>query len=370
MIRTLSVSRSKRFVVSALFAPCLLSTPAFAADKTAKAPASKAPPAAAAPAVEAPAPAPDAAGPAPAPDAATDPAKVEARQRYDRGIRLYAEGEFALAVIEFERAYTLVPDYRVLYNIGQVRIQLAQYARAKKALDQYLTEGGEAVPPERKASVQTDLEMLASRTATLEIKSNIPDAEVVVNDSIVGRTPLKEPLLLDAGEHRITLRKPGYSQRFSQITLAGRDAESLDLPLEKIPETKSERVIVEKAAVEKSNRSTWLWATWSATGVFAIGAGVTGGLGIKAANDLEDLQADPSATRGELDSQQSRAKTLLIVADVLGAAAIISGGTAIYLTLTGPKKEEKPPAAAPRSASAGSVGVVLRPNFVGLRGTY
>jgi len=353
MIRTWFVSRSKLFVYPALLAPCVLSTPAFAADKTAPA----------TPPVEAPA-APDTA--APAPDAAADPAKVEARQRYDRGIRLYAEGEFALAVIEFERAYTLVPDYRVLYNIGQVRIQLAQYARAKKALDQYLAEGGEQIAPERKASVQSDLDMLASRTATLEIRSNVPDAEVVVNDSIIGRTPLKEPILLDAGEHRITLRKPGYSQRFSQITLAGRDSESLELPLEKIPETKSERVIVEKRVSEKSNRSTWLWATWSATGAFAIGAGITGGLGIKAANDLEDLQTDPSASRSKLDSQQSRAKTLLLAADILGAAALVSGGAALYLTLSGPSEKEKPPAAAPK----GSVGFMLRPDFVGLRGTY
>jgi tetratricopeptide (TPR) repeat protein len=356
MIRTRFL-RSSLVTLTALAAPVLSPLDALAAD----------PPAATA----APAPADPAAAPAEgdAAQAASDPSKVEARQRYDRGIRLYAEGEFALAVIEFERAYTLVPDYRVLYNIGQVRIQLAQYARAKKALDQYLAEGGDQVAPERKASVQADLEMLASRTATLEIKSNVPDAEVVVNDSIVGKTPLAEPVLLDAGEHRITLRKPGYSSKFSQITLAGRDAESLQLDLEKVPDAKVSQVIIEKSAPEKSNRSTWLWATWSATGVFAIGAGITGGLGIKAANDLEELQSDPSATRAKLDSQQSRAKTLLIAADVLGAAAVISGGTAIYLTLSGPKKEEKPVATG-HGAKKASVGVLLRPDFIGLRGTY
>jgi hypothetical protein len=154
------------------------------------------------------------------------------------------------------------------------------------------------------------------------------------------------------------------------MTLAGRDAESVQLDLEKVPEAKVSQIIVEKAAPEKSNRSTWLWATWSATGVFAIGAGVTGGLGIKAANDLEDLQTDPSATRSKLDSQRSRARTLLVAADVLGAAAVISGGAAIYLTLSGPKKEEKVAATPPRMAKAGSVGVLIRPDFVGLRGTY
>jgi hypothetical protein len=345
MIRIQSLSRSKFVVLAALLAPSFLPAHALAAD----------PPAT--PAVGTPAEA----------EPASDPAKVEARQRYDRGIRLYAEGEFSLAVIEFERAYTLVPDYRVLYNIGQVRVQLAQYARARRSLEQYLAEGGDQISAERKAAVQADLEMLASRTATLQIKTNVEDAEIVVNDSIVGRSPLAEPILLDVGEHRINLRKPGYSPRFSQITLAGRDAETLELNLEKVPEAKVSQIIVEKAVPESSNRSAWLIATWSATGVFAVGAGITGGLGIKAANDLEELQTDPSASRGKLDSAQSRAKTLLLTADILGVAAVVSGGAAIYLTLSGPKKEANPP---PTTAPTGGVGFLIRPNFVGLRGTY
>ena len=356
MIRPRCAFRSHFIVLAALLAPSVAPALAFAADPLPAATSST------------PGPAP---GTAAAADPAADAAKVEARQRYDRGTQLYAEAEFALAVIEFERAYTLVPDYRVLYNIGQVRIQLAQYSRAKKALEQYLAEGGEQIAAERKASVQADLEMLASRTATLEIKTNVDAAEVVINDSIVGHSPLKEPVLLDVGEHRITLRKPGYSSRFSQITLAGRDAQSLQLDLEKVPEAQVSQIIVEKSAPKESNRSTWLWATWSATGALALGAGVTGGLGIKAANDLEDLQNDPTATRGKLDDARSRAKTLLLAADILGVAAIVSGGTALYLTLSSPKKEESAPAAGGRARATGvDVGFLIKPNFVGLRGTY
>ena len=36
-------------------------------------------------------------------------------------------------MVEFERAYQLSDNYRVLYNIGQVRIQLGRYAKAKEA---------------------------------------------------------------------------------------------------------------------------------------------------------------------------------------------------------------------------------------------
>ena len=67
--------------------------------------------------------------PAAEPAAQVQPADVEeARRRFDRGVKLYSEGDFTLAVIEFERAYELVANYRVLYNIGHVSIQLRQHA--------------------------------------------------------------------------------------------------------------------------------------------------------------------------------------------------------------------------------------------------
>jgi tetratricopeptide (TPR) repeat protein len=191
----------------------------------------------------------------------------EAGDRYSRGLQLYTEGDYALAVIEFERAYSLVPEYRVLYNIGQVRLQLANYAKARRALEQYLSQGGERIPEERRNAVLADLQMLVARTATLRIDSSIVGAEIQVDEVSVGHVPLAEPLLLDAGEHRIVVQRAGYQAQATQVTLAGLDEKSVRVDLERIPENKS--IIVEKSNSE-SNRSTWLWATWSATGVFAI----------------------------------------------------------------------------------------------------
>src|SRR5688572_21286235 len=77
------------------------------------------------------------ADPAPAEPAAPEPsaeAKQEARERFNQGLALFEDGDYGLALIEFERAYAVVPDYRVLYNIAQVNIQLGRYAKARHAL--------------------------------------------------------------------------------------------------------------------------------------------------------------------------------------------------------------------------------------------
>ncbi|HEX6275273.1 MAG TPA: hypothetical protein VFZ53_19670 [Polyangiaceae bacterium] len=305
-----------------------------------------------------------------APAAPSEEAIAEAARRYDLGLRLYAEGEFRLAVIEFERTYQITQDYRVLYNIGQVRIQLGNYARAIGALNEYLKQGGDKVAPDRKKAVESDLDMLAARTGHVRIVANVAGADILVDDLPVGVSPLAEAVLLDAGEHKITARKRGYDGRAVPVTLAGRDSMLVEIKLDKIPEGGS-RVVIQQ--VDKESDPTWMYAMWSATGVLAVGAGVFGVLGIKEKNELEDLrvQKDPEPTRDELDDTSRRAKSLLTTADILGVAAVASGGIALYLTLTYEpdkgKGREKPPGTKP---AAVKTGLVVGPNRIALKGEF
>lgn len=293
--------------------------------------------------------------------APSEEAIAEAARRYDMGLKLYAEGEFRQAVIEFERSYKITSDYRVLYNIGQVRIQLANYARATAALNDYLKQGGDKISEDRRKAVEADLEMLASRTGRMRIVANLPGADILVDDIIVGQSPLPEAVLVDAGEHKVTAKKTGYDARAQQITLAGKDSMLVEIKLEKIPEGGSKVVIRE---VQKEDDSTWMIATWTATGVLAVGAGVTGGLGIKAANDLEEMRDEEGTTNDERESASDRAQTLLLAADVMAAAAVVTGGIALYLTLSssGSDSKEAPPKA--------KTGLVLGPNRIAIRGEF
>jgi hypothetical protein len=285
--------------------------------------------------------------------------KEEAAQHYKKGLELYEDEEIALAALEFEKAYELTEDYRVLYNIGQVRFQLGYYARATKALRQYLKDGGNALTAERQAQVQKDLELLSYRTGTLTIVTTTNGAEVVIDGATVGESPLGEGVLLDAGEHRVTARKAGYFGETKLVTLMGREHRSITIHLIATPSRTERTVIVKQPvlATESSNRRTWMWATWSGAGALAMGAVVTGGFGVVAANELGDLRRDPSATRGELDDTQRRARTLLVTADVLGASAVLLGGTALYLTLSSPSHPRTRPNALSDSTYAIDVGL-------------
>ncbi|HEX7451527.1 MAG TPA: PEGA domain-containing protein [Polyangiaceae bacterium] len=304
-----------------------------------------------------------------APAASPDAVK-EAAGRYTRGLSLYGDGEFLLALVEFERAYELSKNYKVLYNIGQVRIQLGRYAQGREALAEYLRLGGENVNAERLAAVNKDLAMLVERTASLNIVANQPGADISLDGKVIGTSPLSAPLVVDAGEHSLVLHKSGYYDRSQSVTLAGR--EQIDVTVELVPvaEVGGPRVVVERpterVAPAKPSHAA-VWVGWSTTGALAVTAGVTGYLGIAKANDLQSMRTELGVTRGQLDNAKSSANTLLIISDVTTGFAVVAGGVSLYLSLA--KPAERPPGARAQSMPP-SLALRVAPGSLALRGAF
>lgn len=279
------------------------------------------------------------------PAAAATPETVdpmeEARLRYERGLSLYAGAEYVLALVEFERAYQLSPNYRVLYNIGQVRIQLGRYARALEVLTQYVKEGGDAIEAERRASVQKDIDMLSERTAKLTVRTTEPGANISLDGVVIAVSPLTAPLIVDAGEHNVGVRKVGFYDRFQAVTLAGRDDLKIDLDLVKLKHDDRPAVVVERRTerqiVERPGRPL-MWAGWAATGTLGIGAGVAGYFGIQKAQELESMRTQYPVKQDEMQKTKSAARTMFLASDIMGASAVVLGGVSLYLTLSSSDK--------------------------------
>ena len=309
---------------------------------------------------ETPAPAAAASAPAPAPVSAE--VLKEAGERYARGLSLYGDGEFLLALVEFERAYQLSNNYKVLYNIGQVRIQLGRYAKAKEALEDYLKEGGKNLTAERRQAVDKDLATLAERTASLNVVTPELGADISLDGKVIGTSPLAAPLIVDAGEHNLVLHKSGFYDAAQSVTLAGHDQLELKVELKPIPlatETKSDGPRPTTVAVSKPSH-TAAYVSWAATGALAVTAGVVGYFGVSKAHDLASLRGEFGATRDQLDKAQSSARTLLTISDVTAGLAVVAGGTALYFTLSHPSESPSP--------SAVTLGIA--PNGVRLRGSF
>ncbi len=74
----------------------------------------------------------------------------------------------------------------------------------------------------------------AKRPANLTVRSRVRDAEVLLDDQAVGKTPLATSISLPAGVHQLELRRAGYQTKKQQVELGeGATGEvSLDLPID------------------------------------------------------------------------------------------------------------------------------------------
>ncbi|HKO54178.1 MAG TPA: PEGA domain-containing protein [Polyangiaceae bacterium] len=303
---------------------------------------------------------------APAPATAASPAisaevLKEAGERYARGLSLYGDGEFLLALVEFERAYQLSNNYKVLYNIGQVRIQLGRYAKAKEALEDYLKTGGANLSPERSQAVKKDLATLAERTASLNVVTREVGADISLDGKLIGTSPLSAPVIVDAGEHTLVLHKSGFYDSAQSVTLAGHDQAELTVELKPIPVVAQAKAGDGKAApvapAKSSNAA--MWVSWAAAGTLAATAGVVGYFGISKANELESMRAEYGVTRSELDKAHRSARTLLTITDVTAGLAVVAGGVALYLTLSRPSEK-----------SSSNVALGIAPDGLRLKGSF
>jgi hypothetical protein len=303
-----------------------------------------------------------AAGPAsPAPPTSNVDA---ARLHFQRGADFYKDGNFDAALAEFAKAQQLAPNYRILYNIGQVQAERHDYVAAVRTLTDYLAQGGAELPEERRAQVQSELASLKTKISELTVKSNVAGAEVSVDGVSVGLLPLASPLLVSAGSRRITVSKRGYAPVERTITVTGDEQAQVEIPLEALsPPTQGRRKGAEAGPrSDESSGNAAAWVSVAATGVFASGATVFGLFARSKNEDLDHALDEYPFDAGRVGGLRSDVKRDALLCDGFAAASAVSAIFAVYFFVSGSGRSE--PRAAVRSR------LVAHPQGLALTGEF
>jgi hypothetical protein len=96
------------------------------------------------------------------------------------------------------------------------------------------------VAGETTADVKFELEPSDSKAAHLTVSTGLPDAEVVVDGQVVGRTPLPSSLTVIPGHRTVELRRAGYVTSRKEITLGDGASGALAFDLEEDPAATTE----------------------------------------------------------------------------------------------------------------------------------
>jgi tetratricopeptide (TPR) repeat protein len=250
----------------------------------------------------------------------------QARAHFGRGVQYYEDGDYSAALLEFERAYALQHAYQLLYNLGQVSTELRDYAKAERYFRDYLSKGGSAIEPERRAEVIGELGKLKARVGSLRITTNMSGAEIRLDDRVIEH-PDSGPVRVSAGRREIVAEKPGYAPVRRAVDVLGGEEQSVAL------------VFGAPVATSSGDSSNVLpWITGITSAVVLIGAGAVGYWAYKDSSDYKN-ELDHITTQARLDQLSSGARSKALVADVLLGTAVAGGIVTVILVLSGGTRE-------------------------------
>lgn len=271
-----------------------------------------------------------------APDAAR-----EAGQHFRRGVELYGEANYAGALVEFKRAYTLAPSSTALYDIGETQFQLQDYASALQTFKRFLAEFGPA--ENHHAEVEASVQVLATRVGHLRVTTVPEGADVVVDDEAVGKTPMAEPVLVSVGHRRVVVSMLGRESVTRFVDVAAGDEADVTIPLPApvevaaVASPSQEHAATVKAPQWHASRPL-VAAGWITTGALAAAAGTFGIIAIHESDELRQARSglqpsgpDPEAT---VTHDAHLTTVFAALADSFTIGAIVAGGLSLYWTVS------------------------------------
>jgi tetratricopeptide (TPR) repeat protein len=300
----------------------------------------------------------------PAPCAAAEDADElthEAARHFQHAVALYTEGDYRAALVEFQRAYTIVPNATVLYNIGETHYQLQDYAAALTTFERYL---GEAGPTEsHREAVERELDVLRARVGYLDVATTPEGAEVSVDEQPIGRTPLAAPVLVSIGRRRVLASLPGGASVARYVDVAVGDAVTLQLVVPPPPGggTPPEGLPLPPAAAAAVTPSHPGGAGlrlvgWIGAGALASASATFAVLATQESSDLRQSRSAYPVASTTLTHEAGLTTTYSILADALGLSALVIGGVTLVATFA-----SRGPGASAPSAKTGALRVVLSP---------
>jgi len=143
-----------------------------------------------------------------------------AKHAWDAAKQLANAADYRGALVEFQRAYELSHNPRVLFNLGVTEKLLTHYARAVDAWDKELREGSGQLTPAELQELKNAIAIVQQFVTTIEVSANEDGATLSVDDYVIGKTPFTAPVRIDVGKHVLKLSKDGFVDAIRPVDVA------------------------------------------------------------------------------------------------------------------------------------------------------
>lgn len=210
------------------------------------------------------------------------------------------------AARQLEAAYALHPDLALLLPLGRAYSRLGHYRAAVERLETYL-ERYSGLSAEGRGEAQALLERCQRQFSEVSISTAPPGAQFSIDGSLLGETPLDEPIELAVGEYAVSATLAGYHEAAETLEVPG--GEPMELLLRLRPLT------------QRAPRGLSI-GLWTSVGVLAASAVMMAVSFVVAVQRTEELQAARFPTTEMNQAARSWWTVSWVTAGITGASTL------------------------------------------------
>jgi hypothetical protein len=270
-----------------------------------------------------------------APVAADPQAKAQARVLLGEGTKLYQRGSVAGALEKFLAAYAAFPSPKLLFNIGQANRDLGRPVEALQAFEKFLADATDA-SADTIADAHRSAAELQKKLGRIRIDCDMAGAEVSVDGKDIGLTPLRALIWATPGRHQVTARHTGAAPAIENVEVTAVAISTVTMRLG-APAAAAATPATDLQAPRPSSPDEgwwlgrkWTWVAAGSTVLFAVGAGIAGGLMKNKVSSLKEscgsASDDPNGcSQSQVDSVDLRKNMANVFWGLTAAAAATTG---------------------------------------------
>ena len=263
-----------------------------------------------------------------------------ARLHFQAGVSYFEQGRYEDALREWQESYRLSDRHVLLMNISQAQERLFQFDEAVQSIERYLQVGG-AEAESRRNTLEARIEALQRQGEAFAARQGSSGTEA---------PPPPPPPPANTGT---TTPPPTSSGTTTTPTETGTDGET----------STGDGSTTDDTTAEPGRRRLWSWVALGGTGLFAVGAIITGALALSYRGDLDERCSSELRCPIDLQETADTGHALAIVTDVfIGLSAAAAVGTVLLFIFEGRNDEEE--------SSTARVVPTLGPGHAGLSVTF
>lgn len=259
--------------------------------------------------------------------------RAKAKKEMEQGVAAYEQGNFIKAKMHFQKASDYAPSAAGPHReLGKACQELKQWNEAKSAYLTYLAlkpEADDAAEIQGYISeVSAEIEKMEAATAgpgSLYLTVDVSGATIEVDGKVIGKSPLKTPYKLSAGEHTVTVSKRGLESYSEEVRVRAGE------------EVRVRAALGGEGGEEAPSSSKGTAIALLAVGGAGLAAGVVGGVGALGVQQQVDDIVDNNlpVEFADFDALVKKGQLFNIITIAGYGVAAVGGGVGAYFLLRG-----------------------------------